>query len=116
MALATNTVSALSPFVSIFLVYLLNPTSEEGFQCCVRYGTVNISLNLFAGRLAKKECAAEFSRRGCSLCLNFLESEDALTVHRLQCQFVSACASGKVFSSAFLFNIMLFLFSTVYFL
>uniref|UniRef100_A0A7I4EPK2 C2H2-type domain-containing protein n=1 Tax=Physcomitrium patens TaxID=3218 RepID=A0A7I4EPK2_PHYPA len=51
------------------------------------------------GRLAKKECAAEFSRRGCSLCLDVLESEEALTNHRLKCQFMSACPSGKVLTT-----------------
>ncbi|KAG0610649.1 hypothetical protein M758_7G081400 [Ceratodon purpureus] len=48
------------------------------------------------GRLAKKECAAEFSRRGCNLCMTFLESEDALTTHRLQCQFLNPGPAGKV--------------------
>jgi hypothetical protein len=54
-----------------------------------------------AGRLAKKECAAEFSRRGCNLCMSFLESEDALTIHRLQCQFPYPCPAGKVISLSF---------------
>ena len=60
---------------------------------------MNVSLYCYcnAGRLAKKECAAEFSRRGCNLCMTFLESEDALTTHRLQCQFLNPGPAGKVF-------------------
>lgn len=117
----TNTASALKLFVNIFLVHLPPELTQLKFweriwaliqldslkikTCEVKSASKEkIELNVLlywkinAGRLAKKECAAEFSRRGCSLCLDVLESEEALTNHRLKCQFMSACPSGKVYS------------------
>ncbi|KAI5082821.1 hypothetical protein GOP47_0002564 [Adiantum capillus-veneris] len=46
-----------------------------------------------SGPLAKKECALEFNKRGCSLCLNIFESPDALAEHRPSCQHTAATSS-----------------------
>lgn len=49
-----------------------------------------------AGRLAKKDCANEFAKRGCIYCLKFMKSEDSLTDHCIQCQYVDASPIGQV--------------------
>jgi hypothetical protein len=49
-----------------------------------------------AGRLAKKDCANEFAKRGCIYCLEFMKSEDSLTDHCIQCQYVDASPIGQV--------------------
>jgi hypothetical protein len=48
------------------------------------------------GRLAKKDCANEFAKRGCIYCLEFMKSEDSLTDHCIQCQYVDASPIGQV--------------------